>query len=233
VSPIDRIRWTAAVASDRLPATCYRLAAHLAYVAVDGTGTAWSSRLTLARAIGCDEARLPQAFRAMEDAGFLSRGALAGPSGRQTYRWMLTIPGAEVAPPAEVAPGAEVACPGGAEVAIKGGRKSHHKGGSERGSKRGRGNTARFTPPTLAEVASYCADRQNGIDPQRFLDHYEARGWLMGKSKVKDWNACVRIWEGRDRERAPATTEHPIPTPYYPSADEAIAALNIDVKANP
>ena len=54
----------------------------------------------------------------------------------------------------------------------------------------------RFVPPTLDEVKAYCEERQNGIDPQRFFDYYEARGWeLKQGQKVKDWKACVRTWE--------------------------------------
>lgn len=53
----------------------------------------------------------------------------------------------------------------------------------------------RFTPPTLAQVTDYCQERSNSVDPQKFIDHYEANGWMRGKNKVKDWKACVRTWE--------------------------------------
>ena len=56
-------------------------------------------------------------------------------------------------------------------------------------------NNGRFTPPTLEEVRDYCHERKNGIDPQKFIDHYEANGWIRGKTKIKDWKACVRTWE--------------------------------------
>jgi hypothetical protein len=53
----------------------------------------------------------------------------------------------------------------------------------------------RFTPPTLEQVTDYCRERGNAVDPQKFLDHYEANGWVRGKTKIKDWRACVRTWE--------------------------------------
>ena len=53
----------------------------------------------------------------------------------------------------------------------------------------------RFTPPTLEEVKAYCEERDNGVDPQRFIDYYETRGWMLGKTKMKDWRAAVRTWE--------------------------------------
>lgn len=53
----------------------------------------------------------------------------------------------------------------------------------------------RFTPPSVEEVKSYCAERKNNVDAQRFVDYYTANGWLVGKNKMKDWRAAVRTWE--------------------------------------
>ena len=53
----------------------------------------------------------------------------------------------------------------------------------------------RFTPPTITEVKEYCEERKNGINPKKFISSYEAKGWMIGNSKVKDWKACVRTWE--------------------------------------
>lgn len=52
-----------------------------------------------------------------------------------------------------------------------------------------------FIPPTLEEVANYCNERNNKVDPQRFIDFYSASGWMRGKNKIKDWKACIRTWE--------------------------------------
>ena len=60
------------------------------------------------------------------------------------------------------------------------------------------GNTQRskpFTPPTVEEVAAYCVSRQNNVDAVRFVDFYAAKGWYIGKNKMKDWKAAVRTWE--------------------------------------
>lgn len=53
----------------------------------------------------------------------------------------------------------------------------------------------RFKTPTIQEVKSYCLERKNNVDPQKFVDFYQSKGWLVGKSKMKDWEACVRTWE--------------------------------------
>lgn len=55
-----------------------------------------------------------------------------------------------------------------------------------------------FKPPTVEEVAAYCKERGNGIDAQLFVDAYAAKGWVIGKSKMKDWKAAVRTWERND-----------------------------------
>ena len=56
-------------------------------------------------------------------------------------------------------------------------------------------SSSKFIPPTLEEVSAYCLERKNKVDPKRFLDHYKAGGWMRGKTKIKDWKACVRTWE--------------------------------------
>lgn len=57
------------------------------------------------------------------------------------------------------------------------------------------GKSKRFVPPTLEEVTQYCKERNNTVNPQKFIDHYESIGWVRGKSKIKSWKACVRTWE--------------------------------------
>jgi len=59
----------------------------------------------------------------------------------------------------------------------------------------------RFTKPTVDEIRAYCEERGNTVDAQRFFDFYEAKGWLVGNQPMKDWQAAVRTWEGRDSAR--------------------------------
>jgi predicted phage replisome organizer len=56
-------------------------------------------------------------------------------------------------------------------------------------------NSSRFTPPTLEDVQNYCKERNNKVDSERFIDFYSSKGWMVGKSKMKDWKASVRTWE--------------------------------------
>lgn len=63
----------------------------------------------------------------------------------------------------------------------------------------------RFIPPTVEEVRSYCAERNNNVDAQRFVDYYTANGWLVGKNKMKDWRAAVRTWERNNTSSSKAS----------------------------
>jgi hypothetical protein len=58
--------------------------------------------------------------------------------------------------------------------------------------------SSRFTKPTLDEVTAYCRERKNGVDPQKWIDHYTSNGWKVGKNKMVDWKAAVRTWENND-----------------------------------
>ena len=59
----------------------------------------------------------------------------------------------------------------------------------------------RFTPPTVEDVESYCRERGNGVDAQRFVDFYASKGWKVGSSGMKDWRAAVRNWERQDNTK--------------------------------
>lgn len=58
-------------------------------------------------------------------------------------------------------------------------------------------------PPTLEQVTSYCAQRGNAVDPETFIDFNESKGWMVGKNKMKDWQAAIRTWEKRDTAAKP------------------------------
>ena len=57
----------------------------------------------------------------------------------------------------------------------------------------------RFVPPSVSDVADYCRERKNGIDPAQFVNFYESKGWKVGSTPMKDWRAAVRTWEQREK----------------------------------
>ena len=60
----------------------------------------------------------------------------------------------------------------------------------------------RFKKPNVDEVGDYCIERNNGINPQAFVDYYEANGWKVGRNPMKDWKASVRTWEQSRKEKS-------------------------------
>ena len=43
------------------------------------------------------------------------------------------------------------------------------------------------------------AERHSAVDPQGFIDFYEAKGWMVGKTPMKDWKAACRNAEKWER----------------------------------
>ena len=62
-----------------------------------------------------------------------------------------------------------------------------------------------FIPPTVEEVRAYCQERGNNVDPEKFVDFYESKGWMIGKNKMKDYKAAIRHWERDEKKKAPKT----------------------------
>lgn len=67
-----------------------------------------------------------------------------------------------------------------------------------------------FIEPTLEEVKLYCIERKNTVNPEKWMNHYIAKGWMIGKNKMKDWKAAVRTWEEPKKE-----TEQPVKPKQY------------------
>jgi hypothetical protein len=68
-----------------------------------------------------------------------------------------------------------------------------------------------FRKPTFEEVSAYCQERNNGIDPEQFIDYYESKGWMIGKNKMKDWKASVRTWERNRKNKPNPIKPNPVP----------------------
>lgn len=68
-------------------------------------------------------------------------------------------------------------------------------------------NNKQHIPPSVGEVEAYCESRGNGIKAEAFVDYYEARGWMIGKNKMKSWQSAVRTWENRRKEQEPKNTK--------------------------
>ena len=67
----------------------------------------------------------------------------------------------------------------------------------------------RFTPPSIEDVRTYCLERKNNVDPDRWYNYYSANGWKVGRNPMKDWKAAVRTWEKNDYSK-PTTNQLPV-----------------------
>lgn len=108
-------------------------------------------------------------------------------NGRPTNRYAALRPAAC----ASASDGCKKCTSTGAECAPKkeNNNKSENKGPS----------ATRFSPPTVEQVRAYF--RERGVPPadaqteaDKFVDRYEANGWIVGKTKMKDWKAAARNW---------------------------------------
>lgn len=100
-------------------------------------------------------------------------------------------------------------------------------------SKKKRARDRPFVPPTVEEVRAYCAERGNDVNPERFVDFYASKGWKVGSQPMKDWKACVRTWENRDRTSPRGNTDAtPRPTSgplrYDPAIHGPVTPLTAD-----
>lgn len=70
-----------------------------------------------------------------------------------------------------------------------------------------KGSKKKFIPPTVDDVRAYCQERNNKVDPQKFVDFYSCKGWMVGKNHMKDWKAAVRTWEKSSSQSKDAPAE--------------------------
>ena len=80
---------------------------------------------------------------------------------------------------------------------------------------------AKFQKPSLDEIRVYCQERGNQVDPEKFFNFYESKGWVVGKSPMKDWKAAVRTWEQRRLKTTRAT--------YQPRQRKSVFEQNLEV----
>lgn len=55
--------------------------------------------------------------------------------------------------------------------------------------------TVKFSPPSVLTVQEYMGEIGFDGNGEQFVNYYESKGWMVGKSKMKDWKASVRTWK--------------------------------------
>ena len=70
-----------------------------------------------------------------------------------------------------------------------------------------RKGNSHFVPPTIEEITAYCKERKNNVDPEKFFYFYDAKDWMVGKSKMKKWKSAIVTWEKRDTKQTDVTND--------------------------
>lgn len=82
---------------------------------------------------------------------------------------------------------------------------------------------ARFKPPTVDEVEAFCNSKGiKHFDANRFCNHYGMKGWVVGKSPMKDWKRAVLNsleWCTSSKKKPPGAVA--VPAGKYDFIDEA------------
>ena len=53
----------------------------------------------------------------------------------------------------------------------------------------------KFKVPSPSEVFEYGVSIGYRINGEKFCAFYESKGWMVGKSPMKSWKACVKTWK--------------------------------------
>lgn len=61
-----------------------------------------------------------------------------------------------------------------------------------------------YGTPTLDQVTQYCNEKNSKVDPQRFFNYYQAKGWIVGGEPMRDWKAMIDCWEQSENEKKPS-----------------------------
>lgn len=95
--------------------------------------------------------------------------------------------------------------------------KNNHnnsKIGSEKNSKNcfKKGRKRAFVPPTLDEVQAYMDEiGESRFTAVRFWNYYEAKGWVLGKSKMRFWKCVLDNWVRTENDKRREKTNTPAP----------------------
>jgi hypothetical protein len=166
-------------------------------------GDCWPSVGTVARECCCSTRAVQSAITTLSNAGHLTRRLRTGDSTLYRIHPRTTCTPANPAPPHDVHPPPAPAAPPLRTTCtppthhVHPNRKepSENPQGTVRGGKR-------FSRPTPEQVTAYAKTIGFDLDGNRFCDHYEAKGWLLGKSPMKSWQAAVRTWKSNQAEAA-------------------------------
>jgi hypothetical protein len=111
-------------------------------------------------------------------------------------------------------------------------KKAKNSGGENEKNLQEKKSSHAFVKPTPDEIASYANEQGFEIDSNYFFDYYESKGWLVGSTKMKSWQATVRNWHRRDKEQQGGSNATPkVKKEFhhdYELSDEFLKKHNMD-----
>jgi len=161
---------------------------------IGDNGFCWAGVRSIARDAGVDVSTVLESIRKLEDAGRL-RVERRG-SGRANH---YSLPASESDGEIQAlgkSKRSENPNSGAGKIQAQALGKSKHK--RIEPFNRTKRVRAHFQKPTAAEVSEYGQSIGYALDGAYFCDTYEARGWMVGRSPMKDWKAAVRNWRARE-----------------------------------
>jgi hypothetical protein len=68
----------------------------------------------------------------------------------------------------------------------------------------------RFVVPTLEQVETQCTEIGLPlIEAQKFINHYESKGWMVGKTRMQLWKSALAGWKLRRDESSQSGSTQP------------------------
>lgn len=57
-----------------------------------------------------------------------------------------------------------------------------------------------FHKPTLEQIKDFVTLNGYEIDAEQFYNYYESNGWMVGRNKMKSWEAAIRNWVKNEKK---------------------------------
>ena len=170
------------------------------------TNTVWPSREKLSERCGIRPTTISLTTSELVDLGWLTKDGKGGFS--KSTRYQITVPNLSTVPNVSTVPKTSTPTVPNLSTGMGVPNLSTGKELTKNITNRTKRGNKRFTPPTIDEVLAYCFERNNLIDAEAFVNHYQANGWMRGKNKIKDWKACMRTWETSQKQRHKSSHVH-------------------------
>lgn len=168
----------------------------------------WPGRKSLSKRCDCNERTITRIIGDLISQGLLEVEQRMRPDGSQTSNvYRLIFPSDECTVcqggVSQVSRGGGHTCLGGVDTGVH--PRTHIEPKENNIAKK------KFTPPLLSDVEAYIEENGYNVDPSKWYDFYESKGWMVGANKMVNWKAAVRTWvrktAGSHTKRAEAEPE--------------------------